>query len=88
MLNTYRPIRRVVAEQADALGDLHIEGHEGRIPAGLIARPDEIAVLVDERIRQAGADVEDQEHRELLRQVKAMDRGSAPSPWPRYRMKS
>src|SRR5581483_5293500 len=49
---------RVVALEDEPLRHLAIERHEGRIAAGLVARADVVAVLVDERVREAGADVE------------------------------
>src|SRR5262245_46802516 len=60
--------RGVVTEQAEFLGHLRVERDEARIAAGLVARPDEVAIGVDDREREARADVEHRKDGEAARQ--------------------
>src|SRR6266540_3949944 len=57
--------RCVVAEQAKALADLHVERQEGGIAARLVPGADEVPVLVDRRQRKTSAHVEERKDREV-----------------------
>src|SRR5947209_7476876 len=66
-----QPDRRVVAEQAQLLRDLGVDGDERRIATGCVSQSDEIAIEVYLRIRKSGPRVNHREDREPARHRKA-----------------